>query len=140
MPSLINILTMTASCLALATGSAIPLDSSATIHVLDKRATLETCPGINNKLVRAERFRVRCDTDTLYSGGREESVQAPDFDDSMGKCEGINCRSWCKFVSWNAKIDERGDCYLKAGNGYGRGDSGSAYYKTAKGVKLGIRR
>lgn len=142
MPSVINILTVAASCLMLATSSPMPTDSSPAKVLFDKRADLETCPGIHNKLVRGNRFRVRCDYDTLGNGGRQEAAQAPDFDDCMGKCEGTY-RNWCKFVSWAGKLNDPGTCYLKAGNGERAGDSGTAYYvndSRSKGKKLGIRR
>ncbi|GIZ46630.1 hypothetical protein CKM354_000974900 [Cercospora kikuchii] len=127
-----SILAMALSCSILVTGSAIPIDTSPIGSPLDKRADLETCPGIDNELVRAGRFRVRCNMDTSSNGGREKTVQATDFDDCIGRCEGVANRDWCRFAAFPAQINEPGPCYLKAGNG------GSNVEK--KGVKLGIRR
>lgn len=133
MPSIINTILALTACVAMATASVIPQDASAVNPILEARADLQTCPGINGKEVRAKRFKVYCDRDTEFDGDHTVvAVEAPDFDDCMGKCEGTY-RGWCRRVSWGGKLNERGTCYLK-GTGTGNVDG-----RNRAGWKLGRR-
>lgn len=135
MPSIISTIVALTACLTLASTSAIPQEESPANPLLEIRATLETCPGIDRKNVRGDRFKVYCDRDTEFDGDHEvKLVEASNFDDCMGKCEGVNYRDWCKRVSWGGKINERGTCYMKGGPGTGNIDG-----RYREGWKLGRR-
>ncbi|CAK1362113.1 unnamed protein product [Cercospora beticola] len=127
-----SILATALSCSLLVSGSALPVDLSETSNALDTRADLETCPGIDYEMVRAGRFKVRCNKDTRNDGeGGFNHTQADDFDDCMGQCEGKWNRSWCRYVAFPGPINQRGHCYMKGKNPGG--------YVNVTGTKLGIR-
>ena len=132
MPSIIKTILALAACMAMANANPVPHDSSPINVMFDKRADLETCPGINGKDVRAGRFRVLCNKDTQFDGDHAVvNVEAEDFDDCMGKCEGVKYRDWCRRAVFPGQINTRGTCYLK---GKGTGDP-----VDRSGYKLALR-
>lgn len=136
MPSFLQVILALAACIAMTIATTIPQEALPVHDLFDKRATLQTCPGINNTLVRAERFRVFCDRDTSQVDATYVKVinDVPDFDDCMGRCEGVANRDFCKYAVWPGRINEPGVCYLK-----NRATGDPAIVKRS-GWKLGVRR